>query len=930
MDWDELIASLDKDINEIKDKAGFDTFSSDDSSKENNKLNPEEELERKLNEIISKYQSTKNVSLLTEFLDLIEDISYPKLKQYLMLQFDDGKTILETISKQGVNLDYSLNVEILKDPDLVRILIQSKNKEAFTFAGEKDLLLEVDGMPVVEHLIKEKIFEKYWISKISKSPIIIDILVKYDKKKYLIYLSEEQLFMPFEDGTVLDYLFKNDLFGSSTISNIRTNPEIYNYIVKYKRYDKFEDLSESLLTEKIGEKYILDLILEQNRKPCIYGLRNQKLLSLIIEKNRLDLLEGVSSSALTTIVPGEEVMLFEYLLDRGIIPTEGIKSITGGYDTGDKLFKIIESKNRYDLLTQISEARLLQTHGYKTLFEILMENNVPVELKSVSKKETIDLVYNSGKFELFQACKENLLMTVLPNGKTILQELVERKLFDLKVNIENDQALEYIFDNSIYQLYTRVTTKGLLKHKDLNTTYLDQVLEESKTNPEINITRLVDDAQWDAYENAQSRIIYAKHDMHMYLSRLTEEDLLKEVNDVRLIDALLEIDPIIAVQKIIPAHEREKIEIAMIIKLKGIEQQEIHFDSITEKIEDEYLNGRRKEYETIKLSPEQEQLLNSLSQAYNDGLGDPILIATLIANYRYLLSVGSIHTEDIQHLIEIKHQHPQFTYKTIKDGAYFSSHKNSISMDDSNMDTLNHETGHALFHYLTDKKLPEGFEELIARLRENPEFLEKLSQYSKQFYELKEKVELDVEATFMKKYDESITEEKRKEIEAFLNKLNYEERAKYIKLGYAPEVLDVILSKMYTVDEYIEQDRRIKKQTMVDLILRTQHGPFIALGDFYDGIFKGKFKGGVLVDARGEKIRPAYGHGIEYYSRDTGWIFDEMMANYSGISKSQFSELGLQQLQEYIGEELFNMLTEYYQKEILQSTKLSYAQQVAL
>ena len=88
-------------------------------------------------------------------------------------------------------------------------------------------------------------------------------------------------------------------------------------------------------------------------------------------------------------------------------------------------------------------------------------------------------------------------------------------------------------------------------------------------------------------------------------------------------------------------------------------------------------------------------------------------------------------------------------------------------MDDSNMDTLNHETGHALFHYLTDKKLPEGFEELISRLRENPEFLEKLSQYSKQFYELKEKVELDVEATFMKKYDESITEEKRREIEEF-------------------------------------------------------------------------------------------------------------------------------------------------------------------
>lgn len=930
MDWDELIASLDKQINEIETKEGFDTFSSDDSLKENNKLNPEEELEKKLAELLSKYQTTKNISLLTDFLDLIEDVKYPKLKQYLMLQFDDGKTILEVISTQGVNLDYSLNLEILKDPDLVRILIQSKNKEAFTFSSEKDLLLEVDGITVVEHLIKEDIFQKFWLSKISSSPIIIDILVKYDKKDYFVYLSEEQLFMPFEDGIVLDYLFKNDLFNYSTIGNIKSNTKIYDYIIKYKRYDKLSEISESLLTEKIDEKYILDLILEHNQSPGIYGLRNPKLLGLIIEKNRLDLLENVSSSALTTIVPNEGVILFEYLLDHGIIPVEGIKSITGGYDTGDKLFKIIEEKNRYDLLTKVSEARLLQKHGDKTLFEILIENNVPVELNSISKPETVNLIYNSGRIELLQTCKEKMLMTTLPNGKTILQELVERKLFNLKVNLENEQIVDYIFANSVYQLYSRITTSALLKHKDLNTTYLDQILEESKTNSSIDITRLVEDAVWDAHENAASRIIYAKHDMHMYLSRLTSEDLLKKVNGVRLIDALLEIDPITSVQKVIPAHEREKIEIAMIIKLKGIEQEEIRFDSITEKLEEEYLSGRRKEYEKTELTPEQEQLLDSLSKAYNDGLGDPVLIEALIANYRYLLSIGSVHAEDIYHLIGIKQQYPQFTYKKIKDGAYFSSHDNAISMDDSNMDTLNHETGHALFHYLTEKKLPEGFEDLLTRLREDPTFLEKLSEYSKQFYELKEKITDDVESTFMKKYDESITEEKRKEIEEFLTRLNNEERTKYLNLGYSPEVLDVILGKMYTVDEYIEQDRRIKKQNMVDLILRTQYGPFIALGDIYDGIFKGKFKGGVLVDTKGEKIKPAYGHGIEYYSRNSGWIFDEMMANYSGIAKSPLSETGLQQLREYLGEELFNMLTEYYQKEILQSTKLMYTPQVIL
>ena len=57
------------------------------SLKENNKLNPEEELEKKLVELLSKYQTTKNISLLTDFLDLIEDVKYPKLKQYLMLQY---------------------------------------------------------------------------------------------------------------------------------------------------------------------------------------------------------------------------------------------------------------------------------------------------------------------------------------------------------------------------------------------------------------------------------------------------------------------------------------------------------------------------------------------------------------------------------------------------------------------------------------------------------------------------------------------------------------------------------------------------------------------------------------------------------------------------------------------------------------------------
>ena len=48
-----------------------------------------------------------------------------------------------------------------------------------------------------------------------------------------------------------------------------------------------------------------------------------------------------------------------------------------------------------------------------------------------------------------------------------------------------------------------------------------------------------------------------------------------------------------------------------------------------------------------------------------------------------------------------------------------------------------------------------------------------------------------------------------------------------------------------------------------------------------------------------------------------------MIANYSGIIKSHDSKLGLQELKENIGEELFSLLQEYYQKQILQSTRLT-------
>ena len=66
-------------------------------------------------------------------------------------------------------------------------------------------------------------------------------------------------------------------------------------------------------------------------------------------------------------------------------------------------------------------------------------------------------------------------------------------------------------------------------------------------------------------------------------------------------------------------------------------------------------------------------------------------------------------------------------------------------------------------------------------------------------------------------------------------------------------------------------------------------------------------------------IPPTYGHGINYYNRGIGFIFDEMIANYGEIVKSKKPEIGIIYLKEYIGENLYNIIKKYYDEKILKN-----------
>ena len=59
-----------------------------------------------------------------------------------------------------------------------------------------------------------------------------------------------------------------------------------------------------------------------------------------------------------------------------------------------------------------------------------------------------------------------------------------------------------------------------------------------------------------------------------------------------------------------------------------------------------------------------------------------------------------------------------------------------------------------------------------------------------------------------------------------------------------------------------------------------------------------------------------YGHGLSYYFA-TNHGFDEMVANFAEMYKMPNAKENLQMLKGVIGEEMYNMISSYYYKNII-------------
>ncbi len=710
-----------------------------------------------------------------------------------------------------------------------------------------------------------------------------------------------------EGKPLIDYLFENDLVDKRMIDSIIGCPNILEYIKKYKKEALLDAMNPSDLLEPRGDKLLLDELIESGIKPNLKPINYTDLTYEILDRKAYYLLENVGDTLLEMRIEG--MTLFEFLLKKGIVCKEALKTINYGRSKAEYFAKIIMDNKRYDLLLDLNESVLTNlSFNNKLALEYILENNMSpnIEYNSIT---SLEIITKLNKYEELQKCSQKLLLVKLKNGNRVIEEIFKRNLSIQIDDITNPEIAYYIYVNNRKDLYSKVRLSTWLMEYDDRNTYLDWIIIETKQNSNIKIKNIKEDIS-DIEEKAKIYIIFARHRIHEKYP-FTKEELILSQNGKTLMQYLLEEDENITLNYLISEDLKQEKEISMIIRLNELRKKQKLYKTFSINTQKEYLRSLEKTFNFSRTTEEESFLLEELYNVMNDGKSSDELLYSLIAFYTYLFSIKNPYAYEVIKLIDIKRNNPDF-HLIKSNGDYFTYKLNRVELESINPDILAHEIGHALFYYLTDKQLPQDIITQIKELRSSKEFLEITARHSKEYYLQRERVSKMVEEYYMAEYDKYTNEEEKERIREFLE---LEEELKK-ELGYF-----IFPGRKPTPEEVISRNREIQKEQLVSFIMRVEYGYILSISDIIDAIHEGNYQQGNLVDNEGNNIIGCAGHGTDYYKRGDIWVIDEIMANISEIMKSSNPQEGIKLLKEYIGEDLANKLIKYYEENILYSKK---------
>lgn len=755
-------------------------------------------------------------------------------------------------------------------------------------------------------------------------------------------LSINDLLIKDKNGTtLLEQMLKENI----DISNIDIDDDIMDLekiikiidIITYKDNEvpeKIKNIFENTLFSTNNNEFFKNLVMKDIllfEKMIGFIVEHTEIVDLLCKYHLEYHLRYLNPEIIKKLITKDENG--NYPIDKYVSNSMAIKNISSLINFDENIdfmihfIKLLVDNKLYSFFYDADENILLyKVYPPKTLLETLIENNVNIKVNNINNKEIIKILYDNKKLDLIGSNSENIWLSntrdvfkdTMVKDQTVLEYMIDNN-YDIKIsNIFEDDTLKILYQKNRLDLLVIADATILMTKINDNYTYLDYILDcINKGDFEYNIDNITAPIKPDM--KAEFYLDIARHDMIGYVKNsLNLNTLLKKYDNKTLLDYFLDKDPELTLNKILDKSDKMNYSVMIILKSRSIKDN----DSI--------LNINKDNASFIKNTPDtyygpldndSDYLIKELERLFiSDGKSDKDLINLLITGYRNALFINyDITIREIEKLIKIKKNNfDKFYYVKDKDSSYFSPNNGCILMNGGCISTIIHETGHALHYYLTELKVPDNYDEIVKRVRENNELLTKTSKY----FEHCNKIMKNIKNYFLNFANEVLTahyskQENIMDIQGILSKDIDKYRDKFKSLKIPEEQLEQILQETFSVEEYIKREAIIVASELTDTTIRNNYASIGATNDIIDAIYRGKVCDGVLKSADGQKIASFGGHGIRYYSQNKHG-FDEMIAQFAVLVKFKGAEENLQVLRNIVGDEIYNMISNFYYTNILE------------
>ena len=824
----------------------------------------------------------------------------------LLTKLSDGRTLLETL------IDNGYTVDAIDMTYRVADILYNK--------GQYDELLKLDCKILLNYPDSTNNYLNLLIQKYKEGEN-----VPFEEK---ILSSSENRYVALANITLLrngiSYRKPYSLISLLNISNEK--PVIIHMLEMDKdltiQYYGYTELMEEL------HKYIAKFKQVEISDVANIDINNDNVSDYLvdIEKFKTDLLAGKITKITQSDLYREDFMK---TLDNGITIleyafTHDINVYFSSPYSVEELLTFLKCNKTF--LTISAKLLYEPVDNGKKVIDYLMENKRFNTIRS-SNGNDLRIIDYCIKYNDFSAISYDILEELLvedKNGNFLIEKYLNNDNFFgcfQVLQLADSKALK-LYQKGYKKIILYGNLELLMNYPSKEQNYLSELIDDYNKGVDIRFeTRsyICNDKEL----MARCYIQMAKNGLVGYLDDLNEEHFLDKGSGAHsLLYYLMTLDKTVTLDEILTVRMRKKPRICSELKVLGgdgallnVAYEKYDCDRICRKMYDD-------EYASDFESPVPE-LLEELRQLfYNDGKSDKDLIDALVISYKYLTSVNPIFISELQQLIQIKKNNPNFCYIKEYDSGYFNKIR-GVVVDDTTISTLNHETGHAMHSFLTDEAVPSGYGDLIQRISLDATFIDMVDQYSKRYQQIFQSVKKSADDVVGKYISSDVAVDDVSIIDSMLSREREKIIRQYKEKGYSEETLDIVLSGTFTVSEFLDQKSKIEKSEVIDLILRYDYDAFVAIGDIIDAITNGKFRSNVLKNAQGEVIKSAYGHGIRYYAKDGDTAssincrFSEMIANYALIIKSKHSVEMLEYLRSIVGDELVEMLDKFYMEKIV-------------